>query len=177
MIVDPNGEVVLEHLKFGGAIIEGWVPGDRVLHTVETPRGTLSGVVCGDTNFPQPMRQSGRNGTDVLLSPTLEWRAIDPLGTYIAVFRAIENGVTLFRAADNGISVAIDPYGRIIGAVDHFEADERVLVAQLPTHGVTTIYSVIGDVVPWLCVAGSAALIVWALVRRRRAEGGPNPAA
>jgi len=167
-IVDPNGEVVLEHLKFGGAAMEGWLPGDGVLHTVETPWGTLSGVVCGDTNFPMPMSQSGRNGTGILLSPTLEWRAIDPLGTYIAVFRAIENGVTLFRAADNGISVAVDPYGRIIGAVDHFEATERVLVAQLPTHGVRTIYSIIGNVVPWLCVAGMVVLIVWAVVRRRR---------
>jgi apolipoprotein N-acyltransferase len=169
VVIDPSGEVALEHLKFGGAAIEGWAPGDGVLHTVATPYGTLSGVVCADTNFPQPMRQSGRNGTDILLSPTLEWRGMHPLSQYMAVFRSIENGVTLFRAADNGFSVAIDPYGRIIGATDHFQADERVLVAQVPTHGVTTVYSVVGDVVPWLCVAGMAPLIVWALVRKRRA--------
>jgi apolipoprotein N-acyltransferase len=67
------------------------------------------------------------------------------------------------------MSIAVDPYGRMIGTVDHFEADERALVAQLPTQGVTTIYSIIGDVVPWLCVAGTVPLIVWAAIRRRRA--------
>jgi apolipoprotein N-acyltransferase len=168
VIIDPNGEITLEHLKFGGATIEGWAPGDGVLHTVETPFGALSGVICADTNFPLPMRQSGRNGTDVLLSPTLEWEGIHDLGTIMAVFRSIENGVNLFRAADNGYSIAVDAYGRVIGSTNHFQSDERVLVAQLPTSGVKTVYSVIGDVVPWLSIAGTLGLIVFAVVHRVR---------
>jgi hypothetical protein len=109
------------------------------------------------------MSQCGRNGTDILLSPTLEWRGIHPLSLSSAVFRSIENGVTLFRAADNGVSIAVDPYGRVLGRTDHFQAGERVLVAQLPTHGVTTIYSIIGDVVAWLSIAAVVVLTAWAV--------------
>jgi apolipoprotein N-acyltransferase len=179
VLVDPSGDVVLEHLKFGGAAMEGWQPGDGVLRTVESPYGTLSGVICADTNFPLPMRQAGRNGTDILFSPTLEWQAINPQSVAMAVFRAIENGVSILRAADNGRSLAIDPYGRILAAADHFRADEWAIVAQLPTHGVFTLYSVIGDVVPWSCAAGVVLLTVWGVLRKRGAasaqrQGGPE---
>jgi apolipoprotein N-acyltransferase len=146
-----------------------------VLRTVETPHGTLSGVVCADTNFPVPMSQSGRNGTDILFSPTLEWRGIHPLSECTAVFRSIENGVNLFRAADNGFSIAVDPYGRVLGRTDHFQADERVLIAQLPTHGVFTLYSVIGDAVAWASAAGVVALVVWGVLRSRRAVRSQTP--
>jgi apolipoprotein N-acyltransferase len=169
VVIDPSGEVVLEHLKFGGAALEGWSPGDGVLHTFETPYGTMSGVVCADTNFPVPIRQSGQNGTDVLLSPTLEWYGIHHLSLISAVYRSIENGVGLFRAADNGFSVAVDAYGRILGSTNHYTADERVLVAQMPTQGVQTIYAVVGDAFAWLCVALVVVLIVWAVIRGRRA--------
>lgn len=174
VLIDPNGGVVLEHLKFGGAAIEGWAPGDGVLHTVQTPYGTLSGVICADTNFPLPMRQAGRNGTDILFSPTLEWRAINPQSVASAVLRAIENGVSILRAADNGRSFAIDPYGRILATVDHFQADERAVVAQLPTHGVFTLYSVIGDVVPWASIAGVVVLAVWGILRKRQVARGQD---
>ena len=169
VLLDPTGNVVLEHLKFGGAAMEGWAPGDGVLHTVESPYGTLSGVICADTNFPLPMRQAGRNGTDILFSPTLEWQAINPQSVASAVYRAIENGVSILRAADNGLSVAIDPYGRMLAVADHFQADERAIVAQLPTHGVFTVYAVIGDVVPWASAAGVVALTVWGVLRKRQA--------
>lgn len=169
-IADPNGEIVLDHWKFGGAVLEGWQPGDGVLQTVETPYGTLSGVVCADAVFPLPMRQAGRNGTDILVAGYLEWRELDPLTAHIAVFRAIENGVSVVRAADNGLSIVSDPYGRILAATDHFRADERTIVAQVPTQGVFTLYAVIGDSFAWLCIAGVAGLIVWGIVRGRQAR-------
>jgi hypothetical protein len=35
-------------------------------------------VIWADTSFPLAMRQIGRNGTDILFSPALEWRATAP---------------------------------------------------------------------------------------------------
>jgi apolipoprotein N-acyltransferase len=54
IVLDPAGQVVLEHYKYGGAAMEGTRPGDAVLRTVETPFGTLSGIICWDTDFPAP---------------------------------------------------------------------------------------------------------------------------
>jgi apolipoprotein N-acyltransferase len=178
LVFDPAGEIVLEHYKYGGSMIEGFQPGDGVLHTVETPYGTLSGLICWDTDIPGTVRQAGSNGTDILLSPSLEYRAVDPIHAQMAVFRAIENGVSIVRQADNGLSIVTDPYGRTLAAMDHFTASEWVMVAQVPTHGVFTVYSIIGDVFAWLCVLGFLAMVVWGVVRwlkLRRARRAPLP--
>jgi apolipoprotein N-acyltransferase len=172
LIFDPSGEIALEHYKYGGNMIEGFRPGDGILRTVETPYGTLSGVICWDTDFPGTVLQAGRNGTDILLSPSLDYRSIDPLHAQMAIFRAIENGVSVVRQADNGLSIVTDPYGRTLAAVDHFTASERVTVAQVPTHGVFTVYSVIGDLFAWLCVLGFVAMVVWGVVRWLRLRRG-----
>jgi apolipoprotein N-acyltransferase len=71
--------------------------------------------------------------------------------------------------ANYGLSIATDPYGRVLAAMDHFTASNRVLVAQVPNQGVSTIYSVIGDLFGWLTVIGFVGMVVWAVVRRRRA--------
>jgi apolipoprotein N-acyltransferase len=179
LIFDPAGEIVLEHYKYGGNMIEGFQPGDGVLRTVETAYGTLSGVICWDTDIPGTVLQAGRNGTDILLSPSLDYRAVDPIHAQMAMFRAIENGVSVVRQADNGLSIVTDPYGRTLAAVDHFTTSERATVAQVPTQGVFTFYSVIGDLFAWLCVLGFVAMVVWGVVqwfRSRRARRAHSPA-
>jgi apolipoprotein N-acyltransferase len=171
IVVDPSGEIVMEHYKYGGQMIEGFKPGDGVLRTVETPFGTLSGIICWDTDFPAAVSQAGRNGTDVLLSPSMDYRAIDPIHAHMAVFRAIENGVSVVRQADNGLSIVSDPYGRTLAAVDHFTASERVTVAQVPANGgVFTLYPIIRDLFGWLAVAGLALVALWAVIQGRRAR-------
>jgi len=168
VIIDPRGEIVLEHLKFGGQSIEGFKAGDRVLRTVETPFGTLSGIICWDTFFQAPVLQAGRNGTDILLSTSYEFRAIVPMHAQITTFRAIENGVSLVRVADNGISFATDPYGRTVAWVDFFSTSERVMVAQVPAYHVTTLYTIIGDLIGWLALAGFVAIIAAGVIRSRQ---------
>jgi apolipoprotein N-acyltransferase len=170
IIIDPAGEIVLEHHKYALASIEGTRGGDGILRTVDTPFGTLSGIVCNDTNHEEVVLQAGRNGTNILLSPSLEYREIDPIHAHMAVFRAVENGVTVVRQADNGLSFVADPYGRIWAAMDHWTAAERVMPAQVPVYeGVLTIYPYIGDVFGWLAVFGSAGVVVWAILVRRKA--------
>jgi apolipoprotein N-acyltransferase len=169
IVTGPAGDIVLEHLKYGGNLVEGSRPGDGVLRTFKSPFGTISGVICWDADFPTTVRQAGRNGTDILLVPSNDWREVDPTHTQMAVFRAIENGVSLVRQASNGLSVVTDPYGRVLAAMDHFTASERVMVAQVPTQGVPTVYSVIGDLFGWLAVVGFVGIVIWAVVRWRRA--------
>ncbi len=169
VVADPAGDIVLEHVKYGGNMLEGSLLGDGVLRTIETPYGTLSGIICWDTDFPSIVRQAGRNGTDILLSPAHDWREIDPIHAQMAVFRAIENGISVVRQADQGRSITADPYGRVLAEMDHFTASERVMVAQVPTNGVFTVYPVIGDLFGWLSVVGFVVVAIWAVVRGPKA--------
>lgn len=75
--------------------------------------------------------------------------------------------VSIVRAADNGISLASDPYGRLLAQVDPFDAGHRLLVAQVPVGGVATVYSAIGDFIGWLSAAMVLGLPLAAFVAER----------
>jgi apolipoprotein N-acyltransferase len=169
IILDPQGRIVLEHYKFGGAGMEGnRINGDGILHTAQTPYGVISGIVCWDSAMQGAVLQAGRNGTDILLTPSITYRDFDPSWGYVSVMRAIENGVSVVHVSDGGLSVMADPYGRILATMDHYAAGERVMVAQVPTKGVWTLYPIIGDLFAWLAIVGLAGVTIWAVVRGRR---------
>jgi len=168
LVIDPTGVIVMEHVKYGGNIIEGTLLGDKKLRTVDTPFGVLSGVVCWDMDFPAVIQQAGRNGTGLFLVPSLDSIEIDPLHSQMAVFRAIENGMSVVRQVDNGLSIATDPYGRVLAQTDFFSATDRTLVAQVPVKHLTTIYSLFGRYLEWLAPIGLLFLIVRALTARRQ---------
>jgi apolipoprotein N-acyltransferase len=181
LIADPAGEIVLNHVKYGGNEFEGTLRGDGMLQVVDTPYGRLSGVICWDTDFPAVVRQAGQQGVDILLSPAHDWEALDPVHGQMTAFRAAENGMTVVRIADQGFSLVTDPYGRTLAAGSHF-AGQRTLVAAVPTSGTATIYAATGDALGWLSVVGLVALAVWAIMAGRRARsaahsgGVPSPA-
>lgn len=164
VIMDPSGEIVLEHHKYGNALQEGFAPGDGVYQIVETPFGTLSGIVCNDTNHQDVVTQAGRNGTDILLSSSLEYEGLVPMHAQMASFRAIENGITIVRQAGNGLSVVIDPYGRVIASMNQFKSNEWVMVAQVPTFSVPTLYPYTTDWFAYLCLIGTLVAIITAIV-------------
>jgi len=171
LIFDPQGEVVLEHYKFGGAGMEGnRINGDGILHTVHTPFGVISGIICWDAVLQGTVTQAGRNGTDILLTPSLPFRETDPMFAQNSVMRAIENGVSVIHVSDGGVSIITDPYGRILASTDYYAQGEHVIVAQVPTQGVWTLYPYIGDLFGWLAMAGMVGLILWGVIQSLRSR-------
>ena len=169
LLIDPSGAVVLEHVKFGGAIIEtGRLVGDRKVRTVNAPFGVLSAVICWDADYPAVIRQAGQKDVGLMLVPGKDDPANDPMHTQMAVYRAIENGMSLVRQVDEGLSIAVDPYGRILAQTDFFGATDRTLVAQVPVKHVTTIYSLFGGYLEWLAPLGLLFLIFRGLTARRQ---------
>jgi apolipoprotein N-acyltransferase len=172
VLITPSGEVAWEYLK-AHPVPSGeslTVAGDGQLRSLDTPYGRLSAAICFDADFPRLLAQAGALGADVLLDPADDWRAIDPLHTRMAGFRAIEQGVNLVRHASNGLSAAYDYQGRVLAAMDHYQATDHVLVAQVPVKGVRTLYGWAGDCFAWLCLAMLAALATRALRRPARAS-------
>ena len=172
MLVDPQGQIVLNYLKCGCTFAMGIY--STQIPTVDTPYGRLAGVVCCDLDFPYVIRQTSQKGVDILLVPSFEPSKENLLAhSQMVPFRAIENGVSIFRPTVQGISLALDPYGRTLGAMNDTRVDQRVFVAQLPNHRVPTVYSVVGDLFGWLAVAGFAVIVVLAILGgRKRASAG-----
>jgi apolipoprotein N-acyltransferase len=143
------------------------IRGDGKLLALDTPFGRLSSIICYDGDFPQLLAQGGALGADVILDPSNDWQAIDPWHTQMASFRAIEQGVNLIRQTSHGLSAAYDYQGRRLAAMDHFHAADYAMVSQVPTRGVRTIYSRLGDWFAWVCLAGLVLLVVLSLRQKR----------
>jgi apolipoprotein N-acyltransferase len=180
ILIDPAGIVRWTYDKTyptfpTEAFITPYGPGD--LPILDTPYGRLSTVICNDQHFPALLRQAGQNGVDLLLAPS---HAVIPFGAMdvtLGTFRAIENGYTLVRPDGNGVSVMADPEGRVLGSQEIGSGNNGVLYINLPVRRVWTLYSQIGDVFAYGCVAGLILLTGWALVHREHpAAMRPQPA-
>ena len=170
VLVQPNGQVAWEYNKarpVPGPEAALQVRGDGKLRALDTPYGRVSSIVCFDGDFPQLLAQAGALGADVVLDPSNDWRAIDPWHTQMASFRAIEQGFNLVRQTSQGLSAAFDYQGRRLAAMDHYRTTDYVMVSQVPTRGVRTVYSRLGDWFAWMCLAGLALLTLQSLRRKR----------
>jgi apolipoprotein N-acyltransferase len=170
VLIQPDGTPAWEFFKAhpvpgGEAAIS--IRGDGKLRALDTPYGRLSSVICFDADFPQLLGQAGRLGTDLLLDPSNDWKAIDPWHTRMASFRAIEQGFNLVRHTSQGLSAAFDYQGRQLAAMDHYATTNRVLVAQVPVRGTRTIYALLGDWFAWVCLVGLTRVVILGVKSRR----------
>lgn len=171
VVIDPEGQVRGQYLKSHPTPAEASVPGTGRVGLIDTPFGRIAWAICYDFDFPALIRQAGRAGADILIDPSWDNRAITPMHTQMAAFRAIENGAALFRQVNDGLSLAVDAQGRTLGQMDHgaTTGPVKTLVADLPTRGTRTLYGLVGDVLPALCGLGLLVLTV-------RARRGPRAA-
>jgi apolipoprotein N-acyltransferase len=155
IVIDPSGRVILSYLK--SHPVFGWEAGImRVgsgrLPVVPTTDGRIATAICYDADFPEFIRQAGRDSADLLIVPANDWKEVKAVHSHMAVFRAIENGVPLVRAAASGISSAFDSWGRVLAVTDYFAPGDRTMNAQVPLGRVPTVYARTGDLFAWLCV-------------------------
>ena len=176
VLIDPQGQVIWSYDKARPVPgIDPLVPGDGKVPTVTTPYGRISNVICFDGDFPYLSRQAGQAHADLMLIPSNDWRQIDPWHTQDITLRAIESGFSLVRQTSNGLAIAVDYEGRVLASSDYFSTGDQVMIASVPTQGIQTIYTLVGDLFAQLCIAGLLILMGFALVRSRRQHATRNP--
>lgn len=76
------------------------------------------------------------------------------------LLRGVENGYAVVRVAREGFMTVSDAYGRIVVEAESKRLSGSALLAevQVPDR-VPTLYTRIGDVFGWLCVAAGAVLL------------------
>jgi apolipoprotein N-acyltransferase len=171
-IIDPNGEIVLTHVKYGGNDFEGSLKGDGVLQTIDTPYGKLSAVICWDADFPNAVKQAGEQNVDLLFVPSNDWREVKDIHAGMATFRSVENGMTIFRQTGQGVSLVSDAYGKVLNRVDTFEESENnfagIQNVQTPISSVNTLYPSVGDGVGNAMLLGLVGLLIGLWVTRKK---------
>ncbi len=171
ILVDNTGAVLWTYDKTYPVIpVESYVviAGAGKLPVANTAYGRLSTAICNDMHFSPLIRQAGQNGVDILIAPYHDVHPFETEDAVVATYRAIENGFSMVRPAGAGISTIIDYEGHVLGSQNYFTSTDGVMLTSIPTRGVTTIYSRIGDGFAYLCALGLVFLMAWALLQRKQ---------
>lgn len=165
--IDPQGQILYSYYKnVPVPDVEPSVPGDGVIPVFETPYGKISTAICYDADFPAMLRQLSQNETELLLLPSGDWDAIDPIHGRMALIRGIENGCSVLRPVNQARSLAADAYGRVLASDDFFENEDHMLMLDIPLQHISTIYGRFGDWFVGLCGGLLLLLISLGLLKR-----------
>lgn len=189
-IVQPFGEYLpwrafFTHLSSYAERAGYFVPGkgSGVLHPADVPVGVAT---CWEVIFDRALRQSVRNGAQMLAVPTNNAtfnRSMSEQQLAFARLRAVEHGRYVVVAGTTGISAAIAPDGQELARTEFFtpaylDVDIRLRTAQTPA----TRWA---EPLKWVLIIAAVAAIGGAILHngsfvrsmRKRANRGPEGAA
>ncbi|MEM9680006.1 MAG: nitrilase-related carbon-nitrogen hydrolase [Bacteroidota bacterium] len=150
--INSSGNITHRYLKHQPVPGEPAVQGKSALKVADIEGTKAAAAICYDYDFPYLAKGYGELGADMVMLPSSDWRGIDPVHTEMAAFRAVEQGHSVLRSTRFGLSAAITPYGEMVSQMSSFDDNDKIMYAQLPTKGVTTLYSVIQDSFVYLCI-------------------------
>lgn len=144
----------------------GYRAGDSFL--VQAIRGRTFGVaICKDMFSAALARAYGKRAVAVMLVPAWNPGPADArMEGWNTLTRGVENGYAVVRVAREGFLTVSDAYGRIVAEIQSGPLPGSALLVRVPESGqVPTLYTAIGDLFGWICVAASPVLL---LTGRRR---------
>ena len=140
--------------------------GDGTVHAAGV---TIGVATCYEVAFDRALKDSVRNGAQLLTVPTNNATFGDTEMTYqqlaMSRVRAVEHGRAVVVAATSGVSAIIGPDGAVVDETELFVPD--VLVAQVPLLSSTTLATRLGPIPEVLLGLGAMAALGVALLRRR----------
>jgi apolipoprotein N-acyltransferase len=137
-------------------------------YSVQTIDGYAYGLaICKDMHFAALGRAYGQRHVAVMLVPAWDFDYLDGwMEARTTVVRGIENGYVVVRASREGLLTVSDAYGRILAERPSSDLPGRILLIKATVaNPLPTLYTRIGNVLGWLCVAGAVVLL--SLNRRR----------
>ena len=138
VFVDKSGEVLSKYVKYQLIPIlesdyvrgEGKIPCLSVNFGEETVN--LAFGICYDSNFPHYLSQV-KDQAELLLLPSWDWKGITRLHYRICGSIGPEQKLTVLKPTYDGITIAADPYGRVLQFSDTGEDGfETVHILSLP---------------------------------------------
>jgi apolipoprotein N-acyltransferase len=157
------------------------VPGERVENLAIDGLPPIGTPICYENSFPEIDREMVRQGAQLLVvtinNASYDRTAASEQHLQMSRLRAVENGRWVVHAGVSGISAFIDPDGDVVARRGLFEP--AVMRVHVRASTETTLYTRVGDWVPWASVVLAVGLLGIPRGRRRpRREPealGPEP--
>jgi apolipoprotein N-acyltransferase len=164
----PDGKLATNYLKHHMA-----PPEREFVAGAEFPVNEIDGVrygvaICKDMHFASLGRAFGAREAGVMLVPAWDFHDDAWMAANMTKLRGVENGFAVVRASRDGLLSVSDAYGRMLAVEQSEKLPGTTLFATVNVGArVPTLYTRIGDLLGWICVAGCAALLALAFRRRR----------
>lgn len=158
ILAAPDGRVHLYDKQHPVPGLEARIRPGREDLIVHTPVGQLGVAICKDMHFPDLGRRYGDKGAGLMLVPAWDFVQDAWLSDRLTALRGVEGGYSIARATREGISSLSDNRGRILAEAASGPG-MTVVRGDLPVLRTPTLYSWIGDLFGWACLAGCVALV------------------
>lgn len=159
--IGEDGKIRHDYLKHEPVPGEPAVRGIKPQVLAQTAFGAAAGAICYDYDFPYLGLENARLNPGLVVVPSSDWKGIDPIHAQMASVRAIEGGYSLLRPTRFGLSVAYDAKGRVRGWQSANEEGPGIMIANVPTKPIPTLYKAAGD---WLVYLAIVFLLAIALM-------------
>ncbi|MEJ0088074.1 MAG: nitrilase-related carbon-nitrogen hydrolase [Pseudomonadota bacterium] len=157
----PDGTLKTNYLKHFMAPPEReFVPGsDFPVNEID---GVRYGVaICKDMHFASLGRAFGARDAAVMLVPAWDFYDDARMAANMTKLRGVENGFAVIRSSRDGLLSVSDAYGRMLAVEKSADMPGTTLFATAIVGArLQTIYTRIGDLLGWICVAAAVALAV-----------------
>jgi apolipoprotein N-acyltransferase len=134
--IDPAGQILGFYGKQHPVTFLGEKSHPTPVYVYKTTFGPLATIICYDLNYLDTAREAAVRGARILAVPSQELihppGKGDPLQYTLAVFRAVENHVSIVKADGGYDSAIVDPYGRIVSDVVSTSRRDALVVAAVP---------------------------------------------
>lgn len=167
IFLQPNNNKPIEYLKAYPTPTEDIIPGDDII-SFTFKNIIISCAICFDLDFPEYIRKISKTNCNLLLVPANDWYEIKAIHAMIPKFRAIENGINILRVTGKGISVGYNYRGKEIFQNDFFSNNINIFYADMTIQTSKTIYSIFGDILPFLCIGYICAFLIIYLLNKRK---------
>lgn len=149
------------------------VPGLEDRYTSGHASGSLTDgfamEICKDMDFPSTIRSDAANGILLAGVPAGDFGIDGWHHGRMAIMRGVENGFAMIRPAHRGLVIASDAQGRVVAMKKDAPTGLTMVVTDLPLGPGPTLYTRIGNLFAWLCIALTVSIAILSMLKRRRA--------
>jgi len=146
LAIDEQGNVTMDYNKthLVSGLEDKFVPGNKL--GLFTFGNSQSGTaICKDLDFPEYIKEYGRNKVVFLCIPAWDFVVDDWLHSRMAILRGVENGLSEARTARLGRLTISDVYGRVNAEVNCSNGKATELIGQISLNRIDTIYTQYGN--------------------------------
>ena len=153
-LISPKGEFLAVYSKTHPMLAAGepWSLTAGSSPVVDAPIGRIGVMICFDNSFTDVARALGRQKVQIIANPSLLGSSLADLMPSMGVFRSLENQSAVIMADTAYRSAIFDPKGRVLAQTADSMVEPGILVDDVPIGRGGSIYSVIGDLMGWVCL-------------------------